>query len=400
MNTKVEHLYEDLTLPAQVSATEYPPAQSLARGAVGIALAHVERALTGSGSWRTAHAWVRLATSPEISASDGAGLYVGAPAISFLLHAAGADNVPRYAEALDRLDACVINIAHRRVDAALARTSRGEPATFAEYDLFCGLTGIGRLLLQHAPGNDALGRVLAYLVSLTKPRRTDGMTVAGWWVDHDPDPLLPTPGGHVNFGLAHGIAGPLALLGTALRRGVAVDGQEDAIAEIGTHLDDWKQDSEGGPWWPQWITADELRSGSVARPGPMRPSWCYGTPGIARAQQIAAIATGDVRRQQAAEQAMTACLSDPVQLVRLVDPGLCHGWAGLYRTASSAAADALTPAIGTCLPRLTDLLVQHASTVRDDMSFLDGTAGLALVLHAIESPGRQVSGWDSCLLIN
>jgi hypothetical protein len=397
---QAERLIEDLMMPGQLSTNQCLPAQSLARGAAGIALVHIERALSASGSWSTAHAWVRRATRPEISMADGAGLYAGAPAISFVLHAADADGVPRYAEALAELDTHVVNITHRRVDAALARISRAESSAFAEYDLFYGLTGIGRLLLQCAPGNDSLGRILAYLVGLTRPRRTDGGTVPGWWVDHDPDLQLPTPGGHANFGIAHGIAGPLALLGTALRLGVAVDGQADAIAEINGHLDAWKQDGESGPWWPQWITRDELRSGLVGRPGPLRPSWCYGTPGIARAQQIAAIATGDVRRQRAAEHALAVCLSDPVQLAKLVDPGLCHGWAGVYRTASRAADDALTPAISTFLPQFADLLVQHADTSRGDITFLDGTPGLALALHTVGSSERPVSGWDSCLLIN
>ncbi|MGH3835706.1 MAG: hypothetical protein ACRDSF_08365, partial [Pseudonocardiaceae bacterium] len=75
----------------------------------------------GLGTWATAHAWVRAATRCEISAADNAGLYIDAPAISFVLHAAGADEIPRYAAALTTLDAHVANLAHRRVDAALAR---------------------------------------------------------------------------------------------------------------------------------------------------------------------------------------------------------------------------------------------------------------------------------------
>jgi hypothetical protein len=51
---------------------------------------------------------------------------------------------------------------------------------FAEYDLFYGLTGIGQLLLQCAPGSDALGRILEYLVRLTKPLRADGAAQPGW----------------------------------------------------------------------------------------------------------------------------------------------------------------------------------------------------------------------------
>lgn len=124
------------------------------------------------------------------------------------------------------LDPHVTALAHRRVDGGHARITRGELPAFAEYDLLHGLTGIGAHLLQHAPGSDALGRILAYLVALTRPLRIDGEDLPGWWVSHDPQVTTSSefPGGHANLGIAHGISGPLALLAQALRRDVTVDG--------------------------------------------------------------------------------------------------------------------------------------------------------------------------------
>ncbi|HEX5116295.1 MAG TPA: lanthionine synthetase C family protein [Pseudonocardiaceae bacterium] len=371
-------------------------AQSLAQGAAGVALLHIERVHAGMGSWSTAHTWVQAATSSQVSAADQAGLFVGAPAIAFILHTAG----PRYERYLPSIDATVASLAHRRVDAALARIQRREPAAFAEYDLLHGLTGIGQLLLQHAPGNDALGRILTYLVRLTEPITIAGTTLPGWWTSHDPDPLLPTPGGHANIGLAHGITGPLALLSSAHRAGVTVDGQLDAIQTICDHLDTWRQDNELGSCWPQWITRDDLRAGRPGHTRPTRPSWCYGTPGIARALQLAAIAVHDTARQAAAEDALARCLADPTQLALIADPGLCHGWAGLYQTAWRAAAEALTMAIEQQLAHVGHLMVQRAQATTDlSDGLLEGTAGLALALHTAGRNTPPISGWDSCLLI-
>ncbi|MGH3921968.1 MAG: lanthionine synthetase C family protein [Pseudonocardiaceae bacterium] len=392
---------DQLATPAPADAEQPGQAQSLGKGAAGVSLLHIERALAGLGTWATAHAWVRAATRCEISAAENAGLYVGAPAISFILHAAEADEIPRYGRALTRLDAHVASLAHRRVDAALARIDRSEMPAFAEYDLFYGLTGIGQLLLRRAPGSDALGRILGHLVRLTEPLRIDGTWLPGWWASHDPDPLLPTPGGHANFGIAHGITGPLALLAHAMRRGIIAEGHLGAISEICAHLDAWRQDCESGPWWPQWITRDELRTGRVKQTSPLRPSWCYGTPGIARAQQIAAIATGDTSRQMMAEHALASCLSDPAQLRWITDTGLCHGWSGLYQTAWRAARDALTPTISTRLPHLVELLTRHAeASEHHNAGLLDGTAGLVLALQTAGRSTPPISGWDSCLLIN
>lgn len=371
-------------------------AQSLADGAAGTALLHIERAHSGSQSWGTAHAWIEAATRGPISADDQAGLYYGAPAISFILHAARADRSDRYRTAISAIDNHVIRLAKRRLSAATARIERGEPARFAEYDLFYGLTGIAALLLHRNPDADVLRPILHYLVRLTVP---GGDGLPGWWVGHDPGLASPTPGGHANFGMAHGITGVLALLSSALREGVAVDGQVDAIKRICAWLGQWRQDSPTGPWWPQWITRAELDTGRLQQPRPLRPSWCYGTPGIARALQLAAIALKDVPLQQYAEHAMAAALIDPAQLRHLTEPGLCHGVAGVYQTAWRAARDALTPAIATCLPALAHRLHQHAAATHSGSGLLNGATGLALAMHTRAYDTPPHSGWDTCLLI-
>ncbi|WUV84637.1 lanthionine synthetase C family protein [Streptomyces sp. NBC_01476] len=405
-----------MATPPALPADSPRLAQSLYQGAAGIALVHIERAHNGKGSWQSAHGWVTAAARAGVSAADDSGLHFGAPALAYVLHTAGADGITRYGSALANLDQHVTALTHRRVDAALARIDSGALPDFAEYDLLHGLTGIGAHLLQHAPGADALGRVLGYLVSLTAPMRFEGTVLPGWWVPHDPRLRRSPdfPGGHANLGIAHGITGPLALFAQALRRGVTVDGQHEAIDTICTWLDTWRQNADLGVWWPQWITREELRTGRPKQRGPLRPSWCYGTPGLARAQQLAAVATHDTARQQIAESALAWCLSDPAQLARITDGSLCHGWAGLHQTAWRAAQDARTPEIRKCLPYITGRLVRsvragpqeegeqerHNPGTTDSDGLLEGAAGLALALQTVADAGSPISAWDAFLLIN
>jgi hypothetical protein len=222
--------------------------------------------------------------------------------------------------------------------------------------------------------------------------------IPGWWVEHDPDPLYPTPGGHANLGMAHGAAGLLALLAHAARHGRRVAGQAEAIGWLCGWFDQWRQESAHGPWWPQWVTRDELRTGRLTHGCPERPSWCYGTPGIARALQLAAIATHDRAREALAEHALAACLTDP-QRDRLTDPGICHGLAGLYQTAHRAAADTTNPVIAQQLPDLADLLTHAGHEGEgDDSGFLTGTTGVRLAQETIRA-GQTCTRWDACLLI-
>ncbi|AEW92914.1 hypothetical protein SCATT_05430 [Streptantibioticus cattleyicolor NRRL 8057 = DSM 46488] len=398
-----EHLARYLALPEPASLDKPGEAQSLARGPAGIALLHIERAHTGDGTWQQAHAWITRAVAGPISAAENTGLYLGAPAVAYMLHTAAIGSTTRYRGALQDVDKHVTAAAHQHTDAAMARLGGGQLPTFREYDIFSGLTGTGALILHRAPGSSALGRILDYLVALIRPVTIDGQELPGWWACHDPRLRTSAryPDGHGNFGAAHGITGPLLLLSQAARRGITVDGHHEAIGTILAWLDTWRQDGDAGPWWPEHITLGELRTGRARQAGPARPSWCYGTPGIARAGQLAAFATGDRRRQQLYEDALHQCLADPVQMGRLTDAGLCHGWAGVYQTVWRAARDATTPALATHLPRLAEALVEHAgSGGEDEPGFLNGAAGTALALTTAARDAAPISGWDACLLIN
>ncbi|MFE5860212.1 lanthionine synthetase C family protein [Streptomyces virginiae] len=378
--------------PAQEPAL----AQSLAKGPAGVALWHIEQALTGAGDWELVKTWLAAANRAEVTAADSACLTYGAPALAFVLHAAGADGQHRYRAARDQLDAATAALAHRRVAAAHARIRRGEAPAFAEYDLLHGLTGIGVHLLHHAPGDDALAAVLSYLVALTQPLAVDGERLPGWWCAHDPHRRY-TPGGHANFGMAHGITGPLALLAQALRRGAVVDGQLEAIATVTASFDRWQQHGEHGPWWPETISRAEAAAGRLHGTGPGRPSWCYGTPGITRALQLAAIATADTSRQQAAENALATCLADEGQLAQLTDAGLCHGTGGVSQTVWRAAQDAGTSVLEGTARRLAAMLAgQHAF---EDTAFLNGATGQALAQATALHDQAPATRWDACLLI-
>lgn len=398
---EAEHRAMLLAVPGPRPDSDPWLAQSLTEGAAGIALLHVERAHSGHGTWQRAHEWITSAAAGEVSASDSTGLYQGLPAVAFMLDAA-ASGTGRYRAALSGIDRHLSRLAAERAAAGMARIRDRRLPVFREHDVFFGLTGLGALLLRRDPGGSALERVLEYLVALTRPILIDDQELPGWWAGHDPHRRSSPgfPGGHGNFGTAHGI-GPLALLGHAMRRGVTVDGQREAIATVCAWLSAWRQDSAAGPWWPEWITMADLQAGRPSQAGPNRPSWCYGTPGIARAGQIASIAIGDEPARLEYEDALARCLHDPVQQARITDAGLCHGAAGLYMTAWRAASDAAGSALSRLLPGLAELLYRLAvSDIPKTPGFLEGDAGTALALHTAATGAAPTSGWDACLLIS
>lgn len=369
--------------------------QALGAGALGVALLHLERARTGHSDPAIAHTWMRHITAAAVNASTPTNLYNGAPGVAFALAATSVDG--RYERARQHLHGQVKAVTARRLDLAHQRIDAGNPGAFHEYSALSGLAGLAIYLLGTEPDSDLTSQVLCYFVRLTEPLCIDGTLVPGWWVDHDPH-LKRTEdfaAGHVNFGAAHGIPGALTCLALALRDGVSVPGQIEAIEHICTWYETWQQ-PEG--WWPQWITLAEQRARVTLQHGPGRPSWCYGTPGIARALQLAAIALGDTARQHAAEDTLLRCIRDEYQLNRLGDAGLCHGNAGLYQIVQRAAADSRTPELATFGSLYLERLLEQHDTKED--GFLDGAAGIALVLTEAGTIGSTGSSWDAGLQLD
>lgn len=388
---------------------EHEPApgwgQSLSTGAAGIALLHAEYARAGIGDWSTAHRWAAAMTRTPVTAHPDASLFCGAPAVAFALRAAGH---PAYAAALATLDRHIAALTRHRLDRAHERIDRGQLPELREFDLINGLTGLG-VYLPHTDNTALLREVLFCLVRLAEPVALDGQRLPGWWTGNSPadHPSPDWPGGHANQGIAHGIAGPLALLSTAIRFGVTVPGQADAIDRMDSWLEGWRCGTPSRPWWPGLISLTEQATGVVDQPGPQRPSWCYGTPGLARARQLAALALDDRQRQRRAEAALVACVVDDTQLAQLRDGSLCHGWAGLVHTTWRAAADANPDSeLASLLPHLRDRWNQHRARVSDQHGMLEGAAGIVLTQYTIATTGtsrdageRTAAGWDACLLI-
>ncbi|MGK4581752.1 lanthionine synthetase C family protein [Kitasatospora sp. HPMI-4] len=369
-------------------------AQSLAKGSAGLALLSIEQAAAGQASWNTVHTHLAQAMHGGVSTGPGMGLFYGAPAAAYAVHTATL-GPGRYERAIQALDDAVETTTRTRLTAAHARIDRGITPEFAEYDLLFGLTGIGAHLLRHQRDGRLLRDVLAYLVRLTDPLPNG---LPGWWTHLSPSGERSPEylGGHGNLGLAHGISGPLALLALATRHGVTVLGQPVAMRRIMAWLDAWRQDGPTGTWWPEAVTRSEEAARRTHQRGPLRPSWCYGTPGLARAQQLAALALADTRRQQLAEAAMLACLADPVQLARVTDDGLCHGTAGLYQSVWRIAQDSPGAAFARHLEALAARLPAPGVEL---VGLLEGTTGTALARSTV-STDMALSGWDSCLLLN
>ncbi|MFC4009295.1 lanthionine synthetase C family protein [Nonomuraea purpurea] len=393
----VEEVAGRLADPAQVAklanAVAWHP-MSLNEGCLGVALLHSEL-----GRREEAQAFLAAAAQARPGRH---GLVDGLPALLFAARAA-ASRPGDHGGLLSRAEPAVRALIKQRVEAET--TSRA--VRFAAYDVIEGLSGLGRLALAYGDTEP-----ISYLIALTEPITVDGRPVPGWLVPHACVRGEPNGDGHFNLGLAHGIPGPLALLALAYREGYRLPGHERAIERIVTWLLGWAD----GWSWPPAVTLRQELDGAVPQAPPIRPAWCSGAGGVARALFLAGDALGRPEWRQAAVRALRAALARPWDTWGMVDASLCHGWAGMLHITSRVAREsgdtALLEAADGLARRVVDAFrpqapfgfdyaaTDGAEAPLDRVGLLEGAAGIALALHCHAGGEPPSTGWDAALLLN
>ncbi|MFJ9417815.1 lanthionine synthetase C family protein [Streptomyces sp. NPDC101227] len=381
----------------------------LAAGGPGLALAHHQLDLTLPG-----RGWGRLATGCLEAAARGA-QRLGTSSPSLFGGLAGlaltAWTLSPGTAALPTVHDRVTNQATARAEALHAalhdpanqpglrndRAHHGQPVR--TFDVINGLTGTGAYLLLHhqeLTARTALRTVLTTLVALCGAGDAPHWQTPVWALD-DADLRTEFPHGLLNCGLAHGIPGPLAMMCLALEAGINVPGQRAAARSTATWLANHRTDDLWGPNWPG-------RASPPDQPGPAnsrtaRASWCYGSPGVARALWLAGRALDDPGLRDLAVEAMKSTYRRPAAHRRIDNtPGLCHGLAGLLHITTRFAYDTGCPQFADAAADITQRLLDPRTTLPSgEPGFLDGAAGVVLALLAAAT--NETPTWYRALLL-
>ncbi|GAB3963411.1 hypothetical protein GCM10029978_021110 [Actinoallomurus acanthiterrae] len=436
-----ERLADPITV-ATVSTADRTPAHGgwaatgLGRGHPGVASFYGTLAWRDSRWAAMAHAHLQAAVN-AIPSEPSAGLALGPAAVLSAVQTCGAREGDYSALRRNLLGAVAGGLRER-----LTAPRAGVPGTAGvpgrEHDLISGCTGVGRLLLDamddeggaHPDTVEAFRSTLRRLVRLTEPIEVNGRPRPGWWTVPSKGAALPDPASNDVFevGVAHGIAGPLALLSLSLSRGHVVPGQADAIEAVAGWLVAQARRDAHGPYWP-------ARTGVEQEPGPdgsrCPAAWCTGAGGVAAALHLAGVALDNAGWRSIAVDALRAVMGRNEKERRLVGPTVCHGHAGLIQALHRVGTAAQDPALLAAAQRMARRMMDEADedapfvfrhlvpdledgrvtrwTGVDAAGMFEGAAGCAAALltvtpdHLLGSErrgtGRDAASWDRILLL-
>lgn len=275
-----------------------------------------------------------------------------------------------------------------------------------DYDAILGLSGMLRYLLLTDIDlyRSQIQKAVATLIHLSLYSSDNRESGLNWYIKEEN--VFPTEerkkfcSGMVNFGLSHGIAGPLAVLSISKLQGVSHPGLEEAIERLIEFFLQYAQEQpDGEVYWPSSITGEEyLQLPSTVSPH-KRLSWCYGALSILRIIFLASKATKNERLQKWAADKAVRFSQMPLEMYLFESPTICHGYAGALLLFESFYRDTQNCAFLEAIERLqrkictmNSLKVKYGFQnfdwikgeyiIEDDLSLLSGTSGILLALGA------------------
>src|SRR5215216_1206490 len=301
------------------------------------------------------------------------------------------------------------------VDDALLRLLSRADRWSALYDLIVGLTGLGVYALQRYPRPVAIQCLRRVVERLDECAQHDEHGLY-WWTPPaeilDQESRKQYPSGRADLGVAHGMAGAVALLGGICGAGVeqatARPLLEGAVSWLLAH----SVPTEAGPTFPVWVAP-------AFQPSPARCAWCYGDPGIAAALLLAARGVGDAGWEQTAVALACRAAERPASETGVVNANFCHGAAGLAHLYNRMYQATGEPELGRAALYWLERTLGFYRRARDagdswvqgnwepgqreqwtwtGTELVEGAAGVALVLLAAATSVEP--SWDRMFLVS
>ena len=376
---------------------------SLANGQAGLALLYAWLARTRRLPQADVLAGQYLDQSIEAMATQtmDASLYGGFPGVALA------------AELVDHLLDPDAEDRSEAVDDALVRLLSRANLWPAPHDLVVGVTGLGVYALQRCPRPVAIESLHRVVQRLYECAQQDQHGLY-WWTPPEgllhPESRRAFPSGRADLGVAHGVAGAIALLGSICGVGVEQETARSLLEGAVSWLLAQSVATEAGPTFPVWLAPG-------VQPSPARCAWCYGDPGIAAALLVAARGVGAGGWVQAAVALACRAAERPPERTGVVDASFCHGTAGLAHIYNRMYQATGEPKLGRAAVYWLELTLDFYRLARDNggswvqaskdraeagpwtgIGLLEGAAGVALVLLAATTSLEPA--WDQMFLVS
>lgn len=275
-----------------------------------------------------------------------------------------------------------------------------KPTNMKDYDLLYGLSGNVYYLLDFEwdiQNKCKINLILEYLINLTRYHKYNDNYVINFHIAREEqfrlDEKETFPDGNFNFGISHGMLGPLIALSKAYNLGYSILGIQNAIDELFSIYGIFKKYNKGIPIWPTQLQYKDFINKSFTYDiRELRTSWCYGNIGIAMGLYKAAKYMNNQISMDMYKNDLKKILKQELEEYNLDASILCHGYSSIFAIQLAAYRSTndkeflmnkeqnLNKILSECLddvePENIDVFLH--TIFKGDMSMLQGAAGVVL----------------------
>ena len=217
----------------------------------------------------------------------------------------------------------------------LSKSDSDKFYTEGNYDVIKGLSGPLRYLLDRLDDNK-IAKMAKNIVDVLVKRSEDitimGHRVSGWhYYPSEIEASFMTEkadNGVINYGVSHGMGGPLATLSLAYANGVQSEGLLDAINRLIKEFMNGVYYANDIVYWPGKIRLGQYTGLEDISKLPRQMSWCDGSVGILRTMYLAGLHISDEKVKHFATVEMLKIAKMELADYMLIQPIVCHGYVG------------------------------------------------------------------------
>lgn len=286
-----------------------------------------------------------------------------------------------------------------------------------DYDCISGVSGVVYYYLNTLDKiNESVIKGIKYLLFLAEDHTYNNINLINFHITYENQfdkEKLKFPQGNINFGLSHGIMGPLIALSKAYEKGINLKGLEKSIIKLFQLYEDYKIYCNNVPFWPSRLPLNEFinKDHQLKYYHPIS-SWCYGNISIARGMQIVA----NIMNWNEKEDLYYKDLIKIINYKHYFEsPSLCHGFSSLLSIRMAIYKEKKEPSLLKKLDKNVEQIInisientknfrrdkkgleKHIEGVIDDLSILNGSIGIVLSLLCLLNIDNN---YENLLMIN
>ena len=206
----------------------------------------------------------------------------------------------------------------------------------SDYDVISGLSGVGYYLLDKPEAQSICKKILDYISRLLETKVYNGKVVPVWHIIPDNQFHIGHENyidGHFNYGLSHGLAGPLAYLTKFNTFECGTDMSRDLLVKVVEIFKLAMIDIDDVIYWPGLLQyTDYIKENYSKETALQSTTWCYGNLSISKILYNASLILEDTLLEKTMLTNITNICEKTSDSFKFGCPIICHGYCGAILT--------------------------------------------------------------------